>query len=164
VNALRGVPSETDETDAADIRIELDISAYIPDAYVSDEILKLQLYKKISFIENEEDAGQVRDELIDRFGKIPKVTEDLIRIARIRSMSAKAGIVRIRELNGNVVLEYGSAEHVKPAVLADAMLAFGERLRINGSAKPYLSLPMPSAGNAASVLGDVLELLKLILM
>ena len=65
--------------------IDLDADAYIPPSYIVNEVQKLDIYKRIAGIENEKECDDMREELLDRFGEIPKSAENLLRIALIRS-------------------------------------------------------------------------------
>ena len=65
--------------------IDLDVDAYIPPSYIVNEVQKLDIYKRIAGIENEKECDDMREELLDRFGEIPKSAENLLRIALIRS-------------------------------------------------------------------------------
>ena len=71
-----------------DTTIDLSIDGFIPADYIKNEYEKLNMYKKISAIVNEEDQEDIRSELEDRFGPIPQVTENLLEVAL---MKAKAG-------------------------------------------------------------------------
>ena len=53
-------------------RSDLDVDAYIPDSYIPNEYQKLDIYKRIAAIENEEEMEDMIEELIDRFGDIPE--------------------------------------------------------------------------------------------
>ncbi len=77
--------------------VDLSIDGFIPADYIKNEFEKLNMYKKISTISNEEEAEDVRLELIDRFGQIPSVTENLLEVALIK---AKAHEVYITEISG----------------------------------------------------------------
>ena len=55
--------------------VDCDIDAYIPASYIKNEYQKLDIYKRISGIENQEEYMDMQDELIDRFGDIPKPVE-----------------------------------------------------------------------------------------
>lgn len=70
VLALKG--EETEEESYA-TSVECDIDAYIPAAYIKNEYQKLDIYKRISAIETEDEYMDMQDELLDRFGDIPKV-------------------------------------------------------------------------------------------
>jgi len=78
-----------------EVKIDINVSAYISDLYIKDPIQKIDMYQKISDIKNEEDSMEVVDELLDRFGDIPKETENLIKIVEIRNKARKLGITRI---------------------------------------------------------------------
>ena len=85
-----------------DTSVDIPVDAYIPDEYVRNEYLKLELYKRISHIENEEDVDAVVAEAEDRFGELPKVMERLIQVALIRAKAHKANMTHIRYANGAV--------------------------------------------------------------
>ncbi len=78
-----------------EVKMDIDVSAYISDLYIKDPIQKIDMYQKISDIKNEEESMEVVDELLDRFGDIPKETENLIKIVEIRNKARKLGISRI---------------------------------------------------------------------
>lgn len=78
-----------------EVKIDIDISAYISDMYIKDPIQKILMYQKISDIKNEEESMEVIDELLDRYGDLPKETENLIKIVEIRNEARKLGITRI---------------------------------------------------------------------
>ena len=69
----------------------------IPDRYIPDEVLKLHMYKKIAAVSSDSDEEEIIDELIDRFGEIPRDTMNLIKVSRIRSLAEKLCITRIHE-------------------------------------------------------------------
>jgi len=78
-----------------EVKIDINVSAYISDMYIKDPIQKIDMYQKISDIKTEEESMEVVDELLDRFGDIPKETENLIKIVEIRNKARKLGINRI---------------------------------------------------------------------
>ncbi|MBO5476779.1 MAG: transcription-repair coupling factor [Clostridia bacterium] len=80
---------------AKEVKIDINVSAYISDMYIKDPIQKIDMYQKISDIKNEEESMEIVDELLDRFGDIPKETENLIKIVEIRNKARKLGITRI---------------------------------------------------------------------
>ena len=86
----KNIPLDDDE-----VSLEFDVAAYIPEKYISDERLKLHMYKKIASIENEYDEMEITDELIDRFGDIPRETLVLIKIARIKTLARKNNFNRL---------------------------------------------------------------------
>ena len=77
--------------------IDLDIDAYIPSSYIRNEADKLDIYKKISAITDEEQADDTASELKDRFGQLPPVTENLISVALIKAKAHDLYITEISE-------------------------------------------------------------------
>ena len=94
VNKEKNNISETQNIEQ-EIKIDLDVSAYISDSYISDPIQKINMYQKISDINDKDMMLDVIDELIDRYGELPKETENLIKIVEIRNQARKLGITKI---------------------------------------------------------------------
>ena len=92
VLALKG---ETLEEDSYDTVVECDIDAYIPGRYIKNEYQKLDIYKRISAIETEEEYMDMQDELMDRFGDIPHSVENLLKIAAIRALAHRAYVTEV---------------------------------------------------------------------
>ena len=70
--AVLKLKGELHEEEEFDTTLDLDISAFIPATYVYNEYQKLELYKRISSIESKDEMEDMTDELIDRFGEMPK--------------------------------------------------------------------------------------------
>lgn len=85
-----------------EVKIDVNVSAYISDSYIKDPIQKISMYQRISEIKNNEDMMDVIDELLDRYGKIPEETENLIKIVEIRNIARKLGITKIFQY-GNIL-------------------------------------------------------------
>lgn len=75
--------------------VECDVDAYIPAYYIKNECQKLDIYKRIAALEGEEEEMDMRDELIDRFGDIPKAVENLLTIASIKSMARQVDMTEV---------------------------------------------------------------------
>ena len=83
VDEIKGIkPRKIGKT----VKIDLNIDVYIPSDYIQDENEKINIYKKISYIENSDEHSSIIDELIDRFGDIPKPVQNIIDISYIRAM------------------------------------------------------------------------------
>jgi len=89
----------------SEVRIELNVSAYISDSYISDPIQKISMYQKISDIKTKEDSMNLIDELLDRYGDIPKETDNLIKIVEIRNAARKIGMTKISVKGDFLVFE-----------------------------------------------------------
>ena len=87
-----------------DVEIDLNVNAYIPDNYISDELTKIEMYKKIASIESKEDMEEVSDELVDRFSDTPKSVQTLLRIAYIKTLCKKLKIEKVRQIKDEILL------------------------------------------------------------
>ena len=77
---LRGQPNRPD----FEPELRIAVPAYIPEAYVSDENERLVLYRRLARAQSEEDLGEIRDEMRDRFGPVPTLIENLIAAMNVR--------------------------------------------------------------------------------
>ena len=95
VKKARGLPQDTADFDTLlDIRED----AYIPSSYIGNESLKLEIYKRISLIQTEEDRQELSDELLDRFGEPPLAVQKLLRVSTLKNMARS---IYISEVKGN---------------------------------------------------------------
>ena len=88
-----------------EVKIELNVSAYISDDYIKDPIQKIIAYQKISDIKDNEEMLDVIDEFIDRYGNLPKETDNLIKIVEIRNLCRKIGITKLYVKNNYIIFE-----------------------------------------------------------
>lgn len=75
--------------------VDISVSANIPESYIRSSSQRMEMYKKISLIKSCEDMSDVSDELIDRFGDMPKATERLLDVALIKALSEELGISKV---------------------------------------------------------------------
>lgn len=156
-DAVRALGGEVVNPDQEEASIELNVTALIPDRYISDEVLKLQMYKKIASVSNADDEEEIIDELIDRFGEIPRDTMNLIAVSRIRSLAERLCITRIHEEGSKVVFHFARENSLSPAALADLSAKYGMRIFIHGGIKPFLRFTPGSKRR----LSEILEFLEL---
>lgn len=91
-----------------DTSISINISAFIPDTYIENEMQKLEIYKKISLILDRDGMYQVEEEIEDRFGDIPKSVRNLLDIAMLKAIATKVGITTITEKPKEMVLTFNT--------------------------------------------------------
>ena len=92
VLALKG---EKPDEDSYETVVECDIDAYIPGSYIKNEYQKLDIYKRISAIETEDEYMDMQDELMDRFGDIPRSVDNLLMIAGLRALAHQAYVTEV---------------------------------------------------------------------
>ena len=99
VKEMQGIKVEED----IDVQIDLNVTSYIPDTYISDSSQKIEIYQNIALCKTEEDIQNVVDEIIDRFGEMPKELETLMQVARIKYLSKQLKISKISQKKDNIV-------------------------------------------------------------
>ncbi|SDN87292.1 transcription-repair coupling factor [Actinacidiphila guanduensis] len=93
-----GEPEET----LLEVKIELPVDAHVPHDYAPGERLRLQAYRSIAAANSEEDVAAVREELADRYGKLPEPVENLLMVASLRILARKVGVADITLQGANV--------------------------------------------------------------
>lgn len=120
--------------------VNIPIPAIIPSRYISDEMQKLHMYKKVALVETAEDASDILDEFIDRFGEPPVEVQNLIRIAVIRREARDMGITEISQegykLKFTLAPNVRFGENTVPSLVA----AYGEKIGFNGGRNPFIRL------------------------
>ncbi len=96
--AVQEAKGEKKEEESFETTIDLELDAYIPDRYIVNEVQKLDVYKRIALIRTDEDYDEMQDELLDRFGELPRPVINLLRIARLKEKAHEAFIT---EVTGN---------------------------------------------------------------
>lgn len=128
---------ETNVTNDLDCLIDISVDAHIPESYVESLTLRLDVYHRIADIRSREDSEDVKDELRDRFGEIPKSVEGLIDIALVRNKANSMGIYEIRQ-NETSLLLY--VKEIKSPEVADLLIALNGKAMLCAGTKPYLSV------------------------
>jgi transcription-repair coupling factor (superfamily II helicase) len=101
--AVRTAKGQKEEEDFETV-VDLTLDAYVPDAYIPDEFQKLDIYKRIAGIEDDRDFNDMSDELMDRFGPLPKPVRNLLLIADLKAYAHKASITEIKQMDEEVKL------------------------------------------------------------
>lgn len=121
----------------AECTIDLPIEAHIPEYYIESTQLRLDCYRLIADIRDEEDAMDVTDELIDRFGDPPQSVMGLIRIALVRNEAAALGISEIKQNGGNMLFFFDNPDMERISKMATALSG---RVLLSVGNKCYLTL------------------------
>ena len=122
-----------------DVQIDLNISCYIPDEYISDSSQKIEVYQDIALCRTEKDITNVIDELIDRYGNMPKELENLLEIARIKEMCRQFNILKISKKNGAFVF-YFDANKFDFSIVDSLISKYGNLVSFSPGKEPYITL------------------------
>ena len=75
--------------------VVINLTAHLPESYISSPSQRMEMYKRISGIETVEDAQDVTDELVDRYGDMPRVVERLVNVSLVRALAERARIRKV---------------------------------------------------------------------
>lgn len=127
----------------ADCSADLAVSANIPDRYISSSEQRMDMYRRIAMIKTEEEADDLLDEMIDRYGDPPGSVSALIQIALLRGEAGKAGITDISQKQGNIIFTLKDFDMGKVSMLY-ATDTYKKRLKVAAGSKPSISLKISS--------------------
>ncbi len=125
--------------EAASCTVDIIVSANIPDRYIPSGEQRMDIYRRIATIRNEDDADDVVDELVDRYGDIPRSVNALVSIALLRSAAADAGISDISQKSGSLLFTLGNLDFEAVSYICSDKSLKG-RVLFSAGEKPYLSL------------------------
>ena len=133
VSQLKGKKEEADYATT----IDLDIDAFIPESYIKNEYQKLDIYKRIATIETEEEMDDMTEELIDRFGDLPKKVQQLLHIAALKSLAHSAYITAIEQKGKDYKFILYEKANLDPAKIPALLKKYGNNMTFKAEAVPY---------------------------
>lgn len=139
-------------------QIDLNVTSYIPDDYISDQNQKIEIYQDIALCKTEEDIMNIIDELIDRFGNMPNEIENLLEISRIKQLAKNKYLTKIQSKANSVVFTYDSNKFDNN-LLSDMIKKYGNRIKFSSGIKPMITLKIETQGEK-ELLQEVKEFLK----
>ena len=128
--------------------------AYIPESYISSVSQRIDIYKKIAAIENEADADDIADELLDRYGDMPQLVETLLSASLVRALGSECGITQIDKREGGVIFYPEQADF---SVLSQISAAFPARITIVPSERTYFTLKIKRSEPILTAVSDLLK-------
>ena len=137
--------------------IDLRIGAHIPESYIESSASRIEIYRRIADIRNEDDASDVMDELIDRFGEPPTAVLGLIDIALLRNTAMRLGIYEIKEQDKLLLLYTQKLEIEVISALTQTL----KGLVIFGSgSKPYIGIKTLPNTEPIEAIRDTMRLIE----
>ena len=123
-----------------DTTIDLTMDAYIPESYIKNEYQKLDIYKRIAVIENEQDHDDMLEELLDRFGDPPKAVQNLLKIALLKAAAHQTYITEIRQQGREMKITLYEDAKIDPAKIPPLIDKYRRRLQFTAGKEPRFLL------------------------
>ncbi len=137
--------------------IDIQIDAHIPENYIASLNQRLDVYRKIMFVEKDEDKFDMIDELIDRYGEPPKSVLGLIEVSLLRNKAARLGITEISQKNAQM---YFYTEYLEIQQIEALSAAYKGKITFNGFGKSYVSVKINPKILPFDMMKDVVNIVE----
>ena len=121
--------------------IDLNVSAYIPDSYISNEALKLDTYKRIAAIENKEEYEDMTEELTDRFGEPPKNVQNLLAVAELKALAHCAYVTELKQMGDSVRVTLQQHAKIDVARIPELLQKYRDELKFQMESLAFVYTP-----------------------
>jgi transcription-repair coupling factor (superfamily II helicase) len=139
-----------------DPQINLQVSAYIPEEYVPDARQRLNIYKRMATLTEEEEADDLRVELRDRFGKLPELVDNLFKIITLKLMLRKAGGIELLQKRRYIYIKFAENTKMDINVILDLVKRDSKRYRLTPDSRLIFMIdnndPIEAARNLLKLL------------
>ena len=143
----------------AECSADLLVSAYIPQSYMPSDEERMDTYRRIAHVRSEEDADDVIDELVDRYGDIPKSVNMLIRIALLRGEAGGAGFSDITQRRDALRFKIEDFDMKKISALY-VMPQYKNTMKVEAGKEPVISLRTKAGDDAIKIAIDFIRAYK----
>ncbi|MFT8347723.1 transcription-repair coupling factor [Clostridium saccharoperbutylacetonicum] len=135
--------------------LDIKVDAFIPESYIEDEIQKIEIYKKIAVIEGLEDYNDIKEELEDRYSKIPEPVYNLMDIAYIKSQAKSIFIEEIKETSKEMIFKFAENESDYKNIFKILIEKYKNSVVLKFGSNPYFAFKIKCVKKE-----NVLEFLK----
>lgn len=155
ISEMRGQVVEKYE----DTLMELTVNAYIPEGYISNPSHKIEIYKKIASIRNQEDLYQVEEEIEDRYGDIPSSVRNLLLISYIKALAKNLRVTAITQRDKEVKISFKDSSKLQIPLIGEVLHTFNRRLSFHGTDEPYFIYRITTS-DQYKMLNDLKEMIE----
>ncbi|MEG1505238.1 MAG: transcription-repair coupling factor, partial [Lachnospiraceae bacterium] len=135
--AVKHLKGESQEEETYTTTIDLNLDAFIPSSYIPNEYQKLDIYKRIASLENEEEMDDMVEELIDRFGDIPKKVQQLLTIAHLKGLAHSEYMTAVEQKGEEYRFVMYEHANIAVAAIPEMLKQFHGDLIFKVDANPY---------------------------
>lgn len=142
-DAVKTLKGEQVEEDTFDTSIDMDVDAFIPGTYIKNEMQKLDMYKRVAGIENEEEFMDMQEEMMDRFGDLPSSVNNLLNIAYLKALAHQVFVSELKQKGNVVTLKMYPKAKIKVEKIPELMQKYPNRLKLTPGANPTFTYQLP---------------------
>lgn len=149
--AVRALKGEEVSEEEFDTTVDVDLDAYIPATYIKSEFQKLDMYKRVAGIENEEEFLDMQEELTDRFGDLPGPVNNLLNIAFLKAIAHQAQITQVIHKGNSVKLVMYDKAKVDINKIPGLLESHKGKLKFIPEATPYFTYSLGVGGKVSKI-------------
>ncbi len=161
VKERKGLPVQ----ESFETAIDLTMDAFVPDRYITDEFRKLDVYKRIAQIRGQADREEMEDELMDRFGDLPRPVETLLWAAQVKAAAHDVYISKISARGNKFHMEVFEHAKIDPGKLMAFLQRYPNQLYFVPKPEPAFDYVIDPKAKTLDLLKDLyrlcLELLEI---
>ncbi len=162
--AVKSMKGDNQEEETYETTVDMDMDAYIPATYIKNEVQKLDIYKRIADIVNEEEMMDMQEELVDRFGDMPTAVNNLLNIALLKSICHSLFIVGLVQKETEVKLVMYPKAKLAVEKIPELITTYKNNLKFIAQANPYfefkLSFGPKGKSDTLAIFDQLMKLLE----
>lgn len=158
--AVKSMKGEATEEDNFETSIDMDIDAFIPSTYITNEYQKLDMYKRIAQIHTEEEFLDLQEELLDRFGELPSSVSNLLNIALVKARCHNVYITNFVQKEDSIKMVMYHQAKINPDGIVALIEKHKPQLKMTMEVNPYFTYTIPKPKKGAR--RDIRQLFVLI--
>ena len=136
--------------------IELRLPTLLPDDYIPDVNMRLSIYKRIASTADADELEDLRIELVDRFGLLPKPAQNLLHVAGLRQQATPLGIKRIEVSERAGYIDFAEQTRVSPTYLVGLLQSQPRIYRMDGPTRLRFQIPSCDGDARLQLVGSLL--------
>lgn len=137
---------QKDYKEESEVLMEMEYTGFIPDSYIINPQIKMEIYKKIAAVTDDAEFDSVLAELADRFGPIPEEVSSLLALAEIRIICRKLSIKSIKERQGEVAVEFNQVSNISIDKILKLIKDNPGTVRLNSKLPNYIYIKLGKIG------------------
>lgn len=157
VEALKeGKEPSLDELLREQTEVEMRLPALLPDDYIPDVNTRLSMYKQIASVSSDDELGELKIELIDRFGLLPEATQNLLSVAQLKLLAASLKVKKIEAHDKGGFIEFYPDADINPMYLVKLLQSQPQKFAMDGPTKFKFTIPLVDRRKRIQFVNDML--------
>lgn len=157
VEALKeGKEPSLDELLREQTEVEMRLPALLPDDYIPDVNTRLSMYKQIASVSSDDELGELKIELIDRFGLLPDATQNLLSVAQLKLLAASLKVKKIEAHDKGGFIEFYPDADINPMYLVKLLQSQPQKFAMDGPTKFKFTIPLVDRRKRIQFVNDML--------